>query len=186
MTMRGVTSVTMLLAIVAAACGGGGSDAAVTTQTTARPTTTSTAPERPTSTTTTMYDPAAVEGQVEAAYLRSWDVYADAVYNLRLDEAALAEVYAGDALPLRRAEIERRIRDREPSLVRVEHRYEVVVGSDGSTADVVDNFTNHQVRIDPETLEPLEEDPDEPLLVQFKMEKLPQGWRIVFIRKVTT
>ena len=34
---------------------------------------------------------------MEAAYLRSWDVYADAVYDLVLDEEALAEVYADDA-----------------------------------------------------------------------------------------
>ena len=64
--------------------------------------TTTTAPERPASTTTTAFDPASVEGEVEAAYLKSWDVYADAVYDLVLDEEALAEVYAEDHLETKR------------------------------------------------------------------------------------
>ncbi|MGV3759041.1 MAG: hypothetical protein ACO1PW_05780, partial [Actinomycetota bacterium] len=71
------------------ACGDDGDAAPTTTTeretTTSSSTTTSTAPPRPTSTTTTMFDPASVEGEVEAAYLRSWEVYADAVYNLELD-----------------------------------------------------------------------------------------------------
>src|SRR5690606_11752376 len=80
--------------------------------TTLAPTTTTTAPERPASTTTTAFDPATVEGEVEAAYLRSWDVYADAVYNLELDEEALAEVFADEHLELVRREILGRIDDK--------------------------------------------------------------------------
>ena len=68
--------------------------ASPTTEETLEQPTDDTAPERPASTTTTAFDPASVEGEVEAAYLKSWDVYADAVYDLVLDEEALAEVYA--------------------------------------------------------------------------------------------
>ena len=93
MTLRGVTLGTVLAVAVASCSGGDDPEAASTTI--AEPTsTTTTAPERQASTTTTAFDPATVEGEVEAAYLRSWDVYADAVYDLELDEAALAEVYA--------------------------------------------------------------------------------------------
>ena len=85
------------MAVAVASCSGGDDDAASTTTTLApSTTTTTTAPERPASTTTTAFDPATVEGEVEAAYLRSWDVYADAVYDLELDEQALAEVYADE------------------------------------------------------------------------------------------
>ena len=69
---------------------------------------------------------------MEAAYLKSWDVYADAVYDLVLDEEALAEVYA---------ETQPRDRDGRRSsdastkaraaLVRVDHDY---------TIDVVDEY----------------------------------------------
>ena len=87
------------MAVAVASCSGGDDDAASTTTTLApSTTTTTTAPEREASTTTTAFDPATVEGEVEAAYLRSWDVYADAVYDLELDEQALAEVYADEHL----------------------------------------------------------------------------------------
>lgn len=185
MTTWGVTVGCVLLALGVSACGGDGGGAAPTTTDRAPATspTTSTAPERQSSTTTTAYDPTSVEGEVEAAYLRSWDVYADAVYNLELDEEALAEVYAGEALSLRRQEIERRESERRASLVRVEHNYQVVVTS-GSTAEVIDNFINHQVRIDAATKAPVEPDPDEPLVVRFRMERIGANWFVVFIEKV--
>lgn len=188
-TAWGVTVGAAALVLGLSACSGG-SDAGSTTTTTtsSRPvttTTSSTAPERPTSTTTTMYDPAAVEGQVEAAYLASWDVYADAVYDLELDDAALAEVFAEEALDLRRTEIRGRIDESRASLVHVEHSYEVVV-ADTSTAYVVDNFVNHQVLIDSRSKEPLEPDPNERLLVSFRLKLIDGAWRVVFIEKVNT
>ena len=96
------------MAVAVASCSGGDDDAASTTTTLApSTTTTTTAPEREASTTTTAFDPATVEGEVEAAYLRSWDVYADAVYDLELDEQALAEVYADEHLQAKLDEISR-------------------------------------------------------------------------------
>lgn len=168
------------------ACSGDDGEAPTTTEadrtTTSEDVTTTTAPERPASTTTTAYDPTAVEGQVEAAYLRSWDVYADAVYNLELDEQALAEVYAGEALKTVRDEIRRRIAERRPSLVRVAHDYRVTVT--GSTATVLDRFVNHQVALDPETLAPTEDDPNEQTLINFAL-KLSQGaWRVTLIERI--
>ncbi|HEY9558466.1 MAG TPA: hypothetical protein VIR58_17135 [Acidimicrobiales bacterium] len=175
--------------VLVTACSDGEGDAATTT-TTERPTTTTssttttTVPERPASTTTTSYDPAAVEGAVEAAYLRSWDVYAEAVYNLELDEAALAEVYAGESLEGKREEIERRISEGQAALVRVEHDYEVVLVDD-HTAQVIDSFVNHQVLVDPTTKEPIEADPNEELLFNFRLELTPGGWRVTLIERLS-
>ena len=78
-----------------------------TTESSSSSRSTTTAPERPASTTTTAFDPASVEGAVEAAYLKSWDVYADAVYDLVLDEEALESVYAETSARGSTDEIER-------------------------------------------------------------------------------
>lgn len=182
-----VTGMCVVLALGVASCGGdSGADARSTTTAAERTTTSSTteAPERAASTTTTAYDPAAVEGQVEAAYLRSWDVYADAVYNLELDEAALAEVYAEDALSTQVSEIRRRIQDNTPSLVRVDHSYTISLSGTAS-ANVIDQFVNHQVRVDPATKQPIEPDPNERSLLNFRMALIGGSWKVVFIERVT-
>ncbi len=164
---------------------GGASEETITTSspetTTTEPTTT--APERPASTTTTAFDPATVEGQVEAAYLRSWDVYADAVYNLELDEAALAEVYAEPLLTVRRDEIVGRIEDGRAAHVRVEHRYEIAL-IDSTTASVIDAYVNHQVLIDPETKQPVEDDPNEVLTDVITLNLIDGEWKLVDWRRV--
>jgi len=142
-----------------------------------RTTTTSTAPPRPTSTTTTTYAPASVEGQVEAAYLKSWDVYAEAVYNLHLDEAALAEVFTGEHLDTKVNEIQARIDDGRASWVRVEHNYTIQF-VDHQTAIVIDRYRNHQVLVDPETKAPTEDDPNEEVTDAVTVRQTPGGWRV--------
>lgn len=153
------------------------------TEATDATTTSSTAPERPASTTTTALDPATVEGQVEAAYLKSWDVYADAVYNLDLDEDALAEVYTEESLSNKVDEIRRRISDGRAGHARIDHNYEVVVVDD-TTAHVVDRFINHQVLIDPASKQPVEADPNEELLFNFKMKKTDGAWKVALIQRI--
>ena len=183
MTFRGVT-LCLVLAVAAAACSDdGGTSSSTTTASTPETTTSTTAPEREPSTTTTTFDPATVEGEVEAAYLRSWDVYADAVYDLVLDEAALAEVYAETTLENLTQEIRDRAADGRAALVRVEHNYEVSV-IDESTALVVDAYRNHQVLIDPETKEPVEADPDEELLYSFTLRLIDGAWRVAKVERV--
>lgn len=179
MAAWGVTAGCLVLAVSAAACSG--SDGEATATTLAEPVTrlsSTTVPPRPTSTTSTIYDPASVEGQVEAAYLRSWDVYADAVYNLRLDEAALARVYADPLLGVRRDEISSRIAGRRASLVAVEHGYRIEMTS-GVTAAVIDSYRNHQVLIDSVTRVPVESDPDATIVDAFTLRFIDGKW-IVF------
>lgn len=164
------------------ACGDDGDAAPTTTTersttTTAETTTTSEAPPRPTSTTTTMFDPASVEGEVEAAYLRSWDVYADAVYNLELDEQALAEVYAEPHLSEVADEIRDRIGDGRAAHVLIRHNYEVTLESD-VRAFVVDHYVNHQRLIDPETKEYVEDDPNETLTDVVTLDLVGGSWRV--------
>ena len=169
-------------AALLAACSSDDPDAAPTTTTSAATSTTvasttTTAPERPTSTTTTAFDPTSVEGQVEAAYLRSWDVYADAVYNLELDEAALASSFGAEHLETKRAEIRDRIADGRAALVAVEHDYSIQL-VDQTTAVVLDRYVNHQVLIDPATRQPIEDDPNETLVDAVTLELIGDSWRV--------
>jgi hypothetical protein len=175
--LRGVTLCTALAVAVASCAGGDDPAGPATTDTAERTSTTTTAPERPASTTTTAFDPASVEGAVEAAYLRSWDVYADAVYDLELDEPALASVYAGEHLETKRNEIEGRIEDGRAAHVRIDHDYTIDLVDD-STAIVIDRYRNHQVLIDPATKQPIEDDPDE-LVVDAVTLRLVSGlWHV--------
>jgi hypothetical protein len=173
----GVTALRLTLAaLVLAACSSDDPEASTTTRETTTSTST-TAPERQASTTTTAFDPATVEGEVEAAYLRSWDVYADAVYDLVLDEDALAEVFAEDHLETKRTEIQRRIDNREAALVRIEHDYSIDP-VDEQTALLVDEYTNHQVLIDPDTKEPIEKDPNEVVADVVTLKYIDGAWRV--------
>lgn len=183
MTAWGVTVGAAVLLLGVTACGGGSDAGPTTTRPPAETTTTSTVPERAPSTTTTMYDPAAVEGQVEAAYLASWEVYADAVYNLELDEDALAEVYAEDYLVTVREEILKRIEDGRAAHVAVEHDYSIqIVGP--ATAVVVDNYRNHQVLIDPVTKAPTEADPDAEVVDVVTLKLIGGRWRVTLIEEL--
>lgn len=175
-TVRGFT-LCIALGLVSAACSDDEPTSAPTTTTVADTTTssTTTAPEREPSTTTTAFDPTSVEGAVEAAYLKSWDVYADAVYDLHLDEAALAEVYADDLLEVRRTEITSRVDEGRAALVYVEHDYKIeITGLD--TALIIDTYVNHQVLVDPETKRPIEDDPNSTIVDAFSAKRAGAVW----------
>jgi hypothetical protein len=177
-TVLRVTAGCVTLALAVIGCADGGDDAASTTTVAERTTTSTTVPERAASTTTTAYDPAAVEGQVEAAYLRSWDVYADAVYHLRLDEASLKEVYADPLLGVLVTELEERARDGRAAFVRVDHDYTIEV-TGPEMAIVVDRYVNHQVLIDPATKRPTEDDPNSVIVEAFTLRLADGTWRVV-------
>lgn len=183
MTIWGVTAGCLMVVASVAACSRDGASAPTITTMTHRATTSGSAPERPTSTTTTTYAPGSVEGQVEAAYLKSWDVYADAVYNLHLDEAALAEVYADPYLSTVRSEIQRRIQEGNASQVDIDQRYSVHV-VDATTASIVDQYRNHQVRVDPETKVRVEQDPDEEITDLVTLHLIGGAWRVVRIEEL--
>jgi len=179
-------------ALIVAGCGddeGADGDPTSTTTTsqvaTTSSSTTTAVPEREPSTTTTAFDPATLEGEVEAAYLRSWDVYADAVYHLELDEDALAEVYAGSSFGTRREEIQQRMAEGRAALVRLDHDYDITI-VDPDTASVIDHFVNHQVLIDPATKEPIEDDPNEVVLVNFQLKRIDGTWKVTLIQRIAS
>jgi hypothetical protein len=116
--------------------------------------------------------------QVEQAYLHAWDVWADAL--MTLDPSKLPEVLTGNALDLVREQVEAQKDKNQPVRVRVEHNYRIVLVND-TTASVDDRYINHNVRLDPETLEPIEEDPDERVRRSFTLRLVDGTWKIAEI-----
>jgi len=184
--VRGRAAVTAFLCWLALGCGGTtpASDApsatlaegdSAPTTTTAEPTT---AAEPPPPTTATSTAPPTPEGEVEAAYLRSWEVYADAM--LRLDPTRLPEVYTGAALDTRRSEIADLTSLRTPARMRVEHDYEVVVVDDAN-ALVLEQYRDHSVLLDGTTMQPLGPDPEQTVSREYVLRKEADGWRVARI-----
>jgi hypothetical protein len=116
--------------------------------------------------------------QVEQAYLHAWDVWAEAL--MTLDPSRLPEVLTGDALELVRGQVKAQRDKNQPVRVRVEHDYRIVL-VDAATASVDDRYVNHNVRLDPETLEPIEEDPNEQVRRSFTLRLVDGTWKIAEI-----
>jgi hypothetical protein len=112
---------------------------------------------------------------VEAAYLRSWEVYADAM--LRLDPARLPEGYTGAALDGRRDEVADLATARTPARMEVEHDYEVVVVDDAN-ALVLERYRDHSVLLDGTTMQPLGPDPDQIVSREYVLHREADGWRV--------
>jgi hypothetical protein len=119
--------------------------------------------------------PATPEDAVEEAYLRQWDVYAQAVETL--DATGLDEVFTDKALQVVQGEIERRQRSQTPSRVRVEHDFDIRI-IDSSTAVVDDRYINHSVTIDPDTGKPTERDPNQVVHEVYTMNKVDGAWKV--------
>jgi hypothetical protein len=111
-----------------------------------------------------------------AAYLRSWDVYADALRHL--DPSRLPTVFAGDALRLARQEVADHRAQGHPSLVRINHHSKVLLinATDGV---VQDNYQNHSVLLDPKTGTPIEADPNETVYQRQSLKRFDGVWKVV-------
>jgi len=121
------------------------------------------------------------EEEVEAAYLRSWEVYAEAVRTL--DPSGLEEAYADRALEVVAGEIADRAARSRPGLVEVEHDYRIQLISDRK-AIVQDEYENHSVLVDPETGDPIEDDPNELIFETYQLELREGRWVVVhFVRE---
>lgn len=116
--------------------------------------------------------------QVEQAYLHAWDVWADALREL--DPAPLSEVLTGEALDVVQGRLEEQRANNQPVRLRAEHNYRIVM-IDEATASVDDRYVNHSVRLDPETLEPIEDDPNQRLHTSFTMRLVDGTWKIAEI-----
>jgi hypothetical protein len=136
------------------------------------PTASVTAPPRESTTTTEAPTP---EEAVEAAYLRSWDVYAKAVREL--DPSGLEESYAGDALATVRSEVERLTRNETPVRVSVNHRYFITMIK-ADLANVLDRYVNHSVFVDSNG-RPTEPDPNKEITEHYTLKSIEGSWKVI-------
>ena len=153
----------LLLAASAVACGGDSAESSP-----------SATLEDPTTTTTL-----SVEAEVEAAYLRSWDVYADAV--LTFDTSKLATAYSGPALEVVSADVEELRQANTPARMDVDHDYEIEVDVESGLARVIDRYKNHSVLLDGETKATIEPDPDELIEEEYLMQNTGGAWKVIDI-----
>jgi hypothetical protein len=164
------SSLTLTLALGAAACGGpGGAPAAAHRAAAARPSTTAT-----TATTTA---PPAPEEAVRRAYLKSWDDYARAVWNL--DPSGLDRTYASDGLADIEVEIQQLSRSRHRALVDVSHDLTVEI-IDDTRASVTDRTVEASVAYDADTRVPVEARTPHARLFQMILQKIDGHWKVVF------
>jgi hypothetical protein len=157
----GCAWVVLLLALPACSSG---------TKADAGPTASVTAPS------TTADPQAAVKAEVEAAYLKSWEISVEAYRTLEIER--LVGRYAGAALETRKAEFERLRSAGHVVRLRVEHG-DLSTGVTGETASVEETYRNHSVLIDRSTGAPLEPEPDEDVTVRYSFEKQEGRWVIV-------
>jgi hypothetical protein len=122
--------------------------------------------------------PTDVPAQVEQAYLEAWDVWADAL--LRLDSSRLPEAFTGRALQVVIGQVNEQRRKDEPVQIRAEHNYTITL-IDARTASVEDRYINHNVRLDPETLEPVEPDQETRVRRSFTLRLVGSTWKIAEI-----
>lgn len=165
---RGLLTLCAVASLISvAACSGGDDDtpaATLATSTTARTTTTQ-----------------SVEAEVEAAFLKSWEVYADAVR--RFDTSRLADAYAGRALDLVRGEVQRLKDANTPLIVKVTHDVSVELGS-GNGALVVDRYINENYRINGETQQPIDAVDDPGTYVErYVMTRVGDSWLVASIER---
>ncbi len=162
----------LLAAVVAvplAGCQGGTRRTPPSTSASAAPTTTAVQPTTPPTT-------PSPRAELLAAYLRSWDVYADALR--RLDASRLPTAFAGNALRVGRQEVAEHKAQGHPSLVRVDHHPRVLLvnATDGV---VQDNYQNHSVLLDPKTGAPIEKDPNETIYQRQSLKRIGGVWKVV-------
>ncbi len=156
--------------MVAAACGGSDDESTPAATATLTPETANPTASQQTATP----DP---EAEVIAAYLRYWDLYAEAVLNL--DHSVLLGVASEEELQQVQEEIETLRAQGVALRVVIEHRPTVIELTE-TTATVFDEMTNNSFYVDPETHEPPEgEGSGETLVDTFFLEKVDGQWIVI-------
>lgn len=122
------------------------------------------------------------EQEVEAAYLRSWDVYAKAVRAL--DPAGLEESYTGEALETVRAEVERYADANTPVIVDVQH--DITVGVLTATdAQVHDRYVSRTHRTG-EDGTPIDDPTDESTYEEkYRLKRISGRWLITGFERLS-
>ena len=165
-----------------AACGGDDERSASTsTSITRAPAESSSSTSSSSSSSTSTKPPSTPEEEVEAAYLKSWDVYAKAVRDL--DPSGLEEAYAKQSLDTVRDEVLRLADENTPIDVDVEHSELVVEFLRADAAVVFDAYVNRSVLLDGATGRPLEEPDGRTIRESYQLERLDGAWKVVFINR---
>ena len=122
--------------------------------------------------------PLELRHEIEGAYVRYWNVRADAA--LTLDPSHLPEVAAGDRLEREREEIAQLQAEGRAAKVVVDLQFRVVQATE-TTATVYDDFKNFSYAVDRNTKTPLVEPPRaaEIHVVSFEMQKIDGVWKVV-------
>jgi hypothetical protein len=122
--------------------------------------------------------PTSAEAEVEQAYLAYWEARATAL--LELDPAPLEQITTGEALEASRKLVEDQRRANQPVRVRVEHNYRITIRNE-TEAVVDDTLVSHSVRLDPETMEPIEPDPNLTIRNTYTLRKVDGQWKVAEI-----
>ena len=131
----------------------------------------------PTSTSTLVPTPATVEEGVLGAYLRYWETYGDALYNL--DTTRLAEVMTGPRLDRALNEIQSLKQQGRAVKISVRNR-PVVAKVDGDTAVVVDKYENSSYFVNPTTKEATTQPPSgETIQDSVTLTRVGNNWKVL-------
>lgn len=121
---------------------------------------------------------AEVRAEVERAYLRYWEVLADATESL--DDSNLDSAMTGEALQLTRNLIQEQKAKNEPLRTQVEHNYRITIVNDAN-ASVDDTFTDRTVRLDPQTRQPTGPPANQVIRNSYTMKKESGIWKVAAI-----
>jgi hypothetical protein len=122
--------------------------------------------------------PTDVHAQVEAGYLAFWDSWK--VANDKLDPAPLDQTMTGSALAAARELIQKQQQKNQPVRVEVAHKYAITL-LDTQTASLDDQFIDHSVRLDPNTRQPVEKDPNHKVHNTYTLRKVDGQWKVAEI-----
>ena len=122
--------------------------------------------------------PTDVHAQVEAAYLAFWDSWK--VANDKLDPSPLDQTMTGSALTAARRLIDQQRQKNQPVRIDVTHHYTITLTS-ALTASVDDQFIDHSVRLDPNTRQPVEQDPNHKVHNTYTLRKVDGQWKVAEI-----
>lgn len=137
--------IAVVFALFAVACNAGDGGETRTESPTPAATRTATPAATPTAT-------PSIEQEVSEAYLRYWEVYADAVFNL--DETRLPEVMTEPQLQRTQQEIESLCQRGRAAKIVVEHDFFIAeLDPVGETATIHDEYTNSSYEVDAQTRE---------------------------------
>lgn len=118
-----------------------------------------------------------VEEEVREAYLRYWEVYAQALIDL--DTAGLADVMTGPRLERALDEVEGLRNDGRAVRVVVENN-PLVVEVENDEATVFDEYENSSYLVDPETKEPVDTPPNaETIRDTVTMVRIDGTWKVL-------